>query len=102
MVAGVASREGSSFATPEVFEDDFLNLKVFRRMDDMPSEMAFARGIEANRTSHKPQITLAKIMRIVYTRPRQITRPVNILVIGIANPIDAKNRGRKIDSTAGE
>lgn len=103
-VAAVAVSGGSSFTAPppEVLEDDFLSPKVVSLMDGNAFEMALARGMEANRTSHRPQITFAKTMRIVYTSPRQITRPVNILVMGMANPIEAKNRGRKIDSTAGE
>jgi len=102
MVALGAVRGGSSVIASEALGDGFLDPNVLSLIDGNIFEMALARGIEANRTSHKPQITLAKIMRIVYTSPRQITRPVNILVMGIANPIEAKKRGRKIDSTAGE
>lgn len=98
-VAGIGFVRGDfSLVSPEVSNHDFM-IPV---KEDNPFDMSFARGMEANRTSQKPQIILAKTMRIVYTSPRQITRPVNILVIGIANPIEAKKRGRKIDSTAGE
>jgi hypothetical protein len=86
----------------EALDEDFLNPNAVSLMDGNIFEMALARGIEANRTSHKPQITLAKTIRIVYTSPRQITRPVNILVMGMANPIEAKKRGRRSNSTAGE
>jgi hypothetical protein len=101
LAAGVV-REGSSITASEALEDGFLEPNVVSLMDGSTFEMALARGIDANRTSHKPQITLAKTIKIVYTSPRQITRPVNILVMGMANPIDAKKRGRKSDSTAGE
>lgn len=101
LMAG-ALREGSVFTASEALDEDFLNPNVVSLIDGNTFEMALARGMEANRTNHKPQITLAKTMRIVYTSPRQITRPVNILVMGMANPIDAKKSGRRMDSTAGE
>ena len=41
------------------------------------------------RTNHNPHVTLASAIRMPYTSPRQTTRPLNILVIGIAKPIDA-------------
>jgi hypothetical protein len=71
-------------------------------MDDSNLKMALALWIGAKRTSHRPHTTLPKTMRMAYTSPRQITRPVNNLVIGIAKPIEAKKRGRKMDSTTEE
>ena len=102
VAAAGAVREGSSFVASIALGEDFLNPNLVSLMDGNTFEMALARGIEANRTSHKPQITLAKTIKIVYTSPRHITRPVNILVMGMANPMEAKKRGRRIDSTAGE
>jgi hypothetical protein len=66
-VAAVAAaiREVSSFVASEPLDEDFLNPNVVSFMDGKTLEMALARGMEANRTSHKPQITLAKTMRIV-------------------------------------
>jgi hypothetical protein len=102
VATATAVLEVSWFVALERLDEGFLIPNVVSLIDGNAFEMALARGIEANRTSHNPQITLAKTMRIVYTSPRQITRPVNILVMGMANPIEAKKRGRKSDSTAGE
>lgn len=100
--AATAVLEVSWFVALERLDEGFLIPNVVSLIDGNAFEMALARGIEANRTSHNPQITLAKTMRIVYTSPRQITRPANIVVMGMANPIEAKKRGRNSDSTAGE
>ena len=46
-------------------------------------------GEASKRTSTRPQTSLPRIMRIVYTIPRQMMAPWYIRVIGIEKPIDA-------------
>ena len=66
VVAAVGTvRKGSSFTASGALEDDFLKPNVVSLIDGNTFEMALARGIEANRTNHNPQITLANTMRIV-------------------------------------
>lgn len=46
-------------------------------------------GVLVKRTSTRPQASLPRIMRIVYTMPRHTMAPRNICVMGIEKPIDA-------------
>ena len=46
-------------------------------------------GVLVKRTSTRPQASLLRIMRIVYTMPRHTIAPRNICVMGIEKPIDA-------------
>jgi hypothetical protein len=65
VTAAGTAREDSSFTASGALEDDFLKPNVVSLIDGNTFEMALARGIEANRTNHNPQITLANTMRIV-------------------------------------